>query len=72
MPFRLIYIRIALAPMWHPQLKAETLLSKAREQTSQIDILKSLTHAIDELASEVKHMDRDVRKVRRDVQVSRR
>jgi len=51
---------------------AEALLQKAKLQLSQIDINDSLLKAVAELTREVKRLDDDVRRVRRDVQVSRR
>jgi len=52
--------------------RAEALLQKAKLQLSQIDINDSLLKAVAELTREVKRLDDDVRRVRRDVQVSRR
>jgi hypothetical protein len=51
---------------------AETFLSNARQQTSQRDINISLLNAINELTKEIKRLEEDVRRVRRDVLVSRR
>ncbi len=59
-------------PMWQAQSKAELILRKAREQTSQYDVVKSLIQAIDELAREVRRIDNDIRRVRRDVNVKQR
>ncbi|MGA7790590.1 MAG: hypothetical protein WCA56_20780 [Xanthobacteraceae bacterium] len=58
--------------MWQAQSKAESILRKAREQTSQYDVVKSLIQAIDELAREVRRIDNDIRRVRRDVNVKQR
>jgi septal ring factor EnvC (AmiA/AmiB activator) len=51
---------------------AETYLRNAKEQHSQRDINDSLLKAIAELTREVKRLDDDIRRVRREVQVSRR
>jgi len=51
---------------------AETMLRNAREQHSQQDINTSLLRALVELAREVKRLDAEVRRARRDAQVSRR
>jgi hypothetical protein len=51
---------------------AETLLRNAKEQVSQRDINDSLLKAIGELTREVKRLDDEVRRARRDIQVSRR
>jgi uncharacterized protein YlxW (UPF0749 family) len=51
---------------------AETFLRHAREQVSQSDINASLLKAVAELTREVKRLDADLHRVRRDVQVSRR
>jgi hypothetical protein len=51
---------------------AETYLRNAKKQISQIDINDSLLKAIAELTREVKRLEDDIRRVRRDVQVSRR
>lgn len=51
---------------------AETFLTNARQQTSQRDINVSLLNAISELTKEVKRLEDDIRRVRRDVLVSRR
>lgn len=51
---------------------AETFLNNARQQTSQRDINVSLLKAINELTQEVKRLEDDIRRVRRDVLVSRR
>ena len=63
---------VALAPMWQSTSKAETLLRKAKQQASQHDIIQNLIQAIDELTREVKRIDNEVRRVRRDVEVRRR
>ena len=51
---------------------AENLVRIAREQISQRDINDSLLKAIAELTHEVKRLDDEVRRARRDVQVARR
>lgn len=45
----------------------ETFIRNARQQVSQRDIVSSLLKAIDELTREVKRMDDDVRRIRREV-----
>jgi hypothetical protein len=52
--------------------QAETFLANARQQTSQRDINLSLWKAISEMMKEIKRLEDDVRRVRRDVQMSRR
>ncbi|HZQ11791.1 MAG TPA: hypothetical protein VFB31_03170 [Pseudolabrys sp.] len=51
---------------------AENLIRTAREQHSQQDINASLVRALAELARELKRLDGEVRRARRDAQVSRR
>jgi septal ring factor EnvC (AmiA/AmiB activator) len=51
---------------------AENLVRIAKEQISQRDINDSLIKAIAELTHEIKRLDDEVRRVRRDVQVARR
>ncbi len=51
---------------------AETFLTNARQQTSQRDINQSLLNALSELTKQMKQLEDDVRRVRRDVQMSRR
>ncbi len=51
---------------------AETFLQKAKQQLSQRDINDSLMKAIGELTREVKRLEDEIRRARRDVQVSRR
>lgn len=51
---------------------AETFLRNARDQHSQQDINASLLKALNEMARELKRLDDDLRRVRRDVQMSRR
>jgi hypothetical protein len=51
---------------------AETFVRNAREQISQRDINESLLKAVVELTREVKRMDDEIRRVRRDIQVGRR
>jgi hypothetical protein len=50
----------------------ETFLRNAREQHSQQDINSSLLKAVGELTREIKRLDDEIRRVRRDVQMSRR
>jgi molecular chaperone GrpE (heat shock protein) len=58
--------------MWQSPSGAERFLQKAKQQISQQDINESLSRAIDELGQEVKRLADEVRRVRRDIQVSRR
>jgi molecular chaperone GrpE (heat shock protein) len=58
--------------MWQSPSGAERFLHKAKQQISQQDINESLSRAIDELGQEVKRLADEVRRVRRDIQVSRR
>jgi molecular chaperone GrpE (heat shock protein) len=58
--------------MWQSPSGAERFLQKAKHQISQQDINESLNRAIDELGREVKRLADEVRRVRRDFQVSRR
>jgi hypothetical protein len=58
--------------MWQSPSGAERFLQKAKQQISQQDINESLYRAIDELGQEVKRLADEVRRVRRDIQVSRR
>ncbi len=51
---------------------AETFIRNAKEQVAQRDINVSLLKAIAELAREVKRLDDELHRVKRDVQVSRR
>ena len=51
---------------------AENMLRNARDQQSQQDINSSLLRALVELTREVKRLDGEVRRARRDAQVSRR
>jgi hypothetical protein len=50
----------------------ENFLRNAREQIAQKDINDSYLRAISELMREVKRLEDEIRRVRRDVQVSRR
>ena len=58
--------------MWHASSKTEVFLRKAKQQTSQYDIIQSLIVAVDELTLEVKRLDNEVRRIRRDVQAKQR
>jgi adenylosuccinate lyase len=51
---------------------AETFLRNAREQHAQKDINASLLKALSELAQEVKRLDDELRRARRDIQMSLR
>jgi phage host-nuclease inhibitor protein Gam len=51
---------------------AETFLRNAKEQVSQRDINDSLLKAIGELTREIKRLDNEIHRVRREVQVARR
>ena len=51
---------------------AETYVQKAKQQLSQIDINDSLLKAMGELMREVKRLDDEIRRVRREAQMSRR
>ena len=51
---------------------AENYIRAAREQHSQQDINASLIKAVSELTRQVKRLDDEVRRARRDVQMSRR
>jgi len=51
---------------------AENLIRIAKDQLSQRDINDSLLKAIAELTREVKRLDDEVRRARRDVQIARR
>ncbi len=49
---------------------AETFIANAKQQISQRDINNSLLKAITELTKEVKRLEDEIRRVRRDVLVS--
>ena len=51
---------------------AENYIRAAREQHSQQDINSSLIKAVSELTRQVMRLDDEVRRARRDVQMSRR
>jgi nitrogen fixation/metabolism regulation signal transduction histidine kinase len=51
---------------------AENFIRTAREQHSQQDINASLVKALGAMAREIKRLDEEVRRARRDVQMSRR
>lgn len=51
---------------------AETFVANAKQQVSQRDINNSLIKALMELTKEVKRLDDDIRRARRDIQMSRR
>jgi hypothetical protein len=50
----------------------DNFLRNARDQIAQKDINLSLLKAVTELTREVKRLEDDIRRVRRDVQMSRR
>lgn len=50
----------------------ENFLRAAREQIAQKDINESYLRAVAELTREVKRLEDEIRRVRRDVQISRR
>lgn len=50
----------------------ETYLQNAKQQISQKDINNSLLQAIAELTREVKRLDEEVRRTRRDITMARR
>jgi hypothetical protein len=50
----------------------ETFLRNAREQHSQLDINSSLLKALGEMTREMKRLEDEIRRVRREVQMSRR
>lgn len=58
--------------MWHSSSKTEVFLRKAKEKVSQYDIIENLVQAVDELSRDVKRIDDEVRRIRRDVQLRRR
>jgi hypothetical protein len=58
--------------MWHSTSKAEAFLRKAKEKVSQYDIIENLVQAVDELSRDVKRIDDEVQRMRRDVQARRR
>lgn len=67
--------RLALRQQYGPLMSvsnAETFIRNAKEQVAQRDINVSLLKAVAELAREVKRLDDELHRVRRDVQVSRR
>ena len=51
---------------------AETFIQNAKQQLSQRDINDSLLKAIAELTREVKRLEDEIRRARRDIQVARR
>jgi hypothetical protein len=51
---------------------AENFIRNAKQQVGQRDINESLVRAITELTAEVKRLEEEVRRVKRDVQVGRR
>jgi len=65
-------IPVAEAAMWQTESKTDTFLRKAKGQTSQYDIVQNLIQAVDELAREVRRIDSEIRRVRRDVQAKGR
>jgi hypothetical protein len=51
---------------------AETFIQNAKQQISQIDINNSVLRALAELTREVKRLDDDVRRMRREIQIAKR
>ena len=58
--------------MWQSTSKVETYIRKAKQEASLSDRIENLVQAIDELSREVKRLDNDLRRVRREAQVRRR
>ena len=58
--------------MWQATSKVETYIRKAKQEASLSDRIENLVQAIDELSHEVKRLDNDLRRVRREAQVRRR
>jgi hypothetical protein len=58
--------------MWQSSSKVETFLRMAKQQTSPIAIIENLVQAVDELSREIKRLDDEVRRVRRDIQAKQR
>jgi transposase len=51
---------------------AETFLRNARDQHAQIDINASLLKALYELTNEIRRLENELHRIKRDVQVARR
>lgn len=51
---------------------AETFIQNAKQQISQIDINNSVLRALAELTREIKRLDDDVRRMRREIQIAKR
>jgi hypothetical protein len=51
---------------------AENYIRNAKQQVAQRDINESLLRAITELTAEIKRLEDDVRRIKRDVQMGRR
>jgi glutamine synthetase len=58
--------------MWQASSRAEGFLRKAKQQSSQYDIIQNLIQALDELTREVKRLDNEVHRIQREVQFRRR
>lgn len=55
-----------------PTASIETYLRNAREQTSQRDINESMLRALGEIAQDLKRLESEIHRVRREVQMGRR
>jgi len=55
-----------------PPSSVDTLVRQAKQQLSQRDINDSMLKAIAELTKEIKRLEDDIRRVRREVQMGRR
>jgi hypothetical protein len=58
--------------MWQSSSKAENFLRKAKQFSSQQDVIENLILAVDELTREIKRLDNEVRRARRETQAQRR
>jgi len=57
--------------MWQTPSKAEIFIRKAKDQASQYDIVQSLIQAVDELSREIRRIESEVRRARRDARAKR-
>jgi uncharacterized protein YlxW (UPF0749 family) len=55
-----------------PASNVETIVRQAKQQLSQRDINDSMLKAVAELTKEIKRLEDDIRRVRREVQMGRR
>jgi uncharacterized protein YlxW (UPF0749 family) len=55
-----------------PASSVETIVRQAKQQLSQRDINDSMLKAVAELTKEIKRLEDDIRRVRREVQMGRR